>query len=66
MSSRPEPIGKVRVTLITRRVALEVMPSMLRGGADRIEVDACVKCGALVIDPIVHDNWHRSLTPNSD
>ena len=58
--------GKVRVTMITQRVALGVTPSWLRGGPDRVEVDACVTCGAVVIDPILHDTWHRSLVPNPD
>lgn len=52
---------KIRVEMITHRKAIDVTPGMLVGYPDRVEVDVCVKCAAVVFDPIHHDLWHRTL-----
>lgn len=51
---------KVKIEILAKRKVLNVMPGYLRGSVDRIEVDVCVKCAAIVFDPIAHDKWHRA------
>lgn len=51
---------KVTVEILTERKVLDVRPGYFQGSADRVEVDVCVKCAAIVFDPIAHDTWHRS------
>lgn len=53
-------MGKIKVEVITKRQIIVVQPGMLFTSPDRIEVDVCVKCGAVVFDPIQHDTWHRA------
>jgi hypothetical protein len=50
-----------KVEIISERKIYDLKPSPLRYHPDRIEVDVCVKCGAVVFDVIQHDMWHRSL-----
>lgn len=52
--------GKIKVRIVTERRVLEVAPAYLRGAADRVYVDVCVECSAVVFDPHAHDTWHRS------
>ena len=54
------PKNKIKVEIITVPKILDVVPGYFRGSASRVEVDVCVKCGAIVFDPVVHDTWHRS------
>lgn len=50
---------KTRVVITTERKTLDVVPGYFRGSADRVEVDVCVKCSAIVFDPITHYVWHQ-------
>jgi hypothetical protein len=59
-------MGKVKVTIITERKIIEVQPSWLVAAPDRIEVDVCVTCAAIVFDPVAHDMWHRSIEKAAD
>lgn len=52
---------RIRVEIITERKIIVVRPGMLNGSRDQIEVDVCVKCGAVVFDPVAHDIWHRGF-----
>jgi hypothetical protein len=51
---------KFKVEMITERKIIVVQPGMLFTSPGRIEVDVCLKCGAVVFDPIQHDTWHRT------
>ncbi|WP_114589402.1 hypothetical protein [Microbacterium arborescens] len=51
--------GKIDIQIITERKTLYVLPGYTRGSADRVEVDVCKTCAAVVFDPIAHDTWHR-------
>lgn len=53
-------MGQIKVEIITERKIIVVQPGMLYASPDRIEVDVCVTCGAVVFDPIQHDTWHRT------
>ena len=44
---------KTRVVITTERKTLDVVPGY------RVEVDVCMKCSAIVFDPITHYVWHR-------
>jgi hypothetical protein len=44
--------------IITERKALDVTPRMV-GLGEEVLVQVCVKCGAVVWDVVVHDNFHR-------
>lgn len=50
----------VKIEVITERKIITVQPGMLITSPGRIEVDVCVKCGAVVFDPVQHDIWHRA------
>ena len=52
-------MSKIKVEMITERKIIVVQPGMLFTSPDRIEVDVCLRCGAMVFDPIQHDTWHR-------
>lgn len=56
------PKNKIKVEIITERKVLDVVPGYFRGSADRVEVNVCVRCGAIVFDPVRHHEWHRSAT----
>ena len=51
---------KIKIEMITVRKVIIVQPGMLVTSPDRIEVDVCIKCGAVVFDPIQHGTWHRA------
>ena len=53
-------MGKTKFKVPTLRRALVVLPGLLVGSPDRVEVDGCVECGAVVFDPIQHHTWHRA------
>lgn len=53
--------NKVKITIVSERKIIDVRPSALSGYPDRIEVDVCVKCAAVVFDPVAHDLWHSSI-----
>ena len=52
--------GKIKVEILTVHRTIAVRPGMLYGSPGQIDVDVCVKCGAVVFDPIQHDTWHRA------
>lgn len=54
------PKNRIKVEIITQRKILDVVPGYFRGIPDRVEVDVCMKCAAIVFDPITHDAWHRT------
>lgn len=56
-------MGKIKVEMLTERKIIVVRPGILFTSPDRIEVDVCLKCGAVVFDPIQHDTWHRAAEP---
>lgn len=58
--------NKLTVEILTERKVLDVLPGYFRGSADRVEVDVCVKCAAIVFDPIAHDMWHRSAVQDHE
>ena len=49
----------VKVETLTERKAIMVCEGDLRGSPSRVEVDVCVKCGAIVFEPLLHHTWHR-------
>lgn len=51
---------KANVEILTNRKLIYVTPAIIAGAADRILVDVCVKCGAVVFDVVRHDIWHRA------
>lgn len=51
--------NEINVEMLTVRRILNVEPSWLGGSPDRVRVDVCVKCGAVVFDVVGHDLWHR-------
>jgi hypothetical protein len=51
--------GKIDIQIITERKIIYVVPGYTRGSADRVEVDVCKTCGAVVFDPLAHYTWHR-------
>lgn len=59
-------MGKIKVEMITERQIIGVRPGVLSTSPDRIEVDVCMKCAAVVFDPIQHDTWHRADTERSE
>lgn len=52
---------KIKVEMISQRKIIDVVRGYFRGSPDRIEVDVCVTCGAVVFDPIGHHTWHQSI-----
>lgn len=50
---------RIKIEILTDRKIIPVSPPPLRGAPDRIEVDVCRTCGAVVFDFIRHDDWHR-------
>ena len=51
---------KTRVVITTERRQLPVRFGAMSGGStDAVEVDVCMKCSAIVFDPITHYVWHR-------
>lgn len=55
-----ENTTSVKVETVTERKEIMVGEGYLRGSPSRVEVDVCVKCGAIVFDPLLHHTWHRS------
>lgn len=51
------PKYEIKVEIITKCKILDVVPGFVRGSPDRVKVDVWTKCGALVLDPIIHDTW---------
>lgn len=51
-------MGKIKVKMLTERKIITVTPGMLVHSPDRIEVDVCLDCGAVVFDVVRHDKWH--------
>lgn len=49
----------IKIEMLTERKVIDVVPGFLRGSSDRVEVDVCLKCGAVVFDFVRHDKWHR-------
>lgn len=41
----------MKITVVTERKIIDVVPGYSRGSADRVEVDVCVSCGSVVFDP---------------
>ena len=52
--------NKIKVVMLTTRRALIVQPGLLRGSPGQVEVDVCLTCGSVAVDPILHDAWHRA------
>lgn len=49
----------VSIRRLTEQRVIEVQMGLLRGSRNRIYVDVCVECGAVVFDLIRHDTWHN-------
>lgn len=60
VQAEPTTAQDTEVEMLTVRRIIVVQPGMIFGSLDRIEVDVCVKCGAVVFDPIQHNIWHRA------
>jgi len=58
-------MAEIKVEILTERRIIPVQQGWLRGSQERIEVDVCVKCAAVVFDPIGHDDWHRVGLPRA-
>lgn len=52
---------KINVEMLTERHILPVMQPYLKTSPDRVEVDVCRECGAVVLDPMCHILWHVKL-----
>ncbi|WOF23828.1 hypothetical protein N8K70_03870 [Microbacterium betulae] len=52
--------GKVEIKMLTERKVLPVQSGWLADSADRVEVDVCLECGAVVFDVVRHDEWHEA------
>ncbi len=52
--------------IITERKIIDVRPGMLYGSPDRVEVDVCTDCAAIVFDPVQHDIWHTNHAIGGD
>jgi hypothetical protein len=50
--------GKLRI--ISEPKIIYVQPGYLAGSSDRVQVDVCTTCSAVVFDSVAHDLWHRS------
>lgn len=51
--------NKVKVEVISEPKIIEVRQGYIQGSSDRIEVQVCVACGAILFDPILHWKWHN-------
>ena len=51
--------GKVKTLTIAERRVIPVVRPYLVAGAERIEVDVCTVCFAVVLQPIDHWKWHE-------
>ncbi len=52
-------LPRITIEMLTERKLIDVVPGTFRNDPPRIYVDVCVKCGAVVIDVVQHDSWHR-------
>lgn len=51
---------KIKVEMLTEQKIIDVEPGFLVGSPGRVRVDVCLKCGAVIFDPLRHDDWHRA------
>lgn len=56
--------GKLRI--ISEAKILHVKPGYLAGSSDRVQIDVCTTCSAVVFDSVAHDRWHRSTERAGD
>lgn len=57
-------MGKIKIKMITERKIITIQPGFLYSSPDRIEVDVCLDCGAVVFDVVRHGTWHTIIHPN--
>jgi len=50
----------IKIEMLTERKALPVTPGILRGSSDRVDVDVCLTCGAIIFDLFRHIEWHEA------
>ncbi len=50
----------MEIKMLTERKQIDVSPGVLVGQPDRVYVDVCLDCGAVVFDVVRHDRWHVS------
>jgi hypothetical protein len=55
----PKKGKAVKVAPVTERKIIDVQPGYFRSSPDRIEVDVCVECSAIVFNPLKHYLWHH-------
>ncbi len=59
----PLPSSSPKIDIIAERHTLDVDKAVLRGWPDKVYVDVCTKCGAIVFDVVKHDlfhtKWHK-------
>ena len=51
--------NKVKMIPMTERKAIDVQKARLTVFPDFIYVNVCVRCDAIVFDPIGHYKWHE-------
>lgn len=56
-----EKKNRLDLKIISEPKIIYVQPGYAAGSHDRVQVDVCTTCAAVVFDSEAHDLWHTSI-----
>jgi hypothetical protein len=66
VAKKAKQAGKITIRIISEPKILYVQRGDIAGSYDRVHVDVCTTCAAVVFDSVVHDVWHVSIEKAGD